>query len=194
MGTYYPQGIVTLRMRFEDFGDKENPIYKKEYKVRTFAKSLRVSINDYTKADTFDMTLDYKQFPFDPRLLRACGVTIHLEDRKKLYTNTANEEDSKLNEITPNEKNIIFVGFADKDDMELNAGDRTVKLEGRDYTSLLIDLPYFGGPVNLALPIDQVLNNILQQNERTKNIAIETRLKDGEAIPTLAEQIGRAHV
>jgi hypothetical protein len=186
MSVFYPQGVVSLRLRFEDFGDKTNAVYKADYPITTFAKSLRVNINDYNKADTFDMQLDYKQFPFDPRLLRSVGVTIYIEDKKKLFQSGANQDDNPLNTIKPDPKNIVFVGFADKSKIELNDNDRTVHLEGRDFTALLIDLPYFGGPVNLTLPIDQAIRAILDANEATKNIAIEKRLDPGEVIPVLA--------
>lgn len=182
MGVYFPQAIVSLRCRFEDFGNKTDPKFQKEYAINCFAKNIRVNINDYTQADTFDLTLDFKNFPIDPRLLRSCGVTIYLEDRKKVFLDS-----NALNEIKPSNDNIIFLGFADTDHIEMNETDRTVKLEGRDQTALLIDLPYFGGPVNLNLPIDQVIKNILAQNESTQQIIVDPRLPEGETFPVLSQ-------
>lgn len=181
MGVYYPQGIVSLRMRFEDFGDKENPKFKKEYEVTCYAKSFNVQINDYTKADTFSMTLDFKKFPYDPRLLRACGVTIFLEDREKLF-----ESNNALNVIKPNNDNIIFIGFADSDKIMFNENDRIVTLEGRDYTSLLIDLPYFGGPIATNLPVDQVISNLLKEKEQTRDLVLDKRLPANYELPIAA--------
>jgi hypothetical protein len=136
-----------------------------------------VDINDYTKADTFSCSLDYRLFPFDPRLIRACGVTIHLQDRGKLF-----QDNNDLNSIVLDASNTVFVGFVDTNKIQLNETDRTVDLEGRDFTALLIDTPWYGDPIPMTEPIHAIMRRILDSSEQTKAIPIELRLGSEEPI------------
>lgn len=173
MSLYYPQAAVTLRIRWEDYGINDAKL-QEYYKLRVLAKSVEVEINDYTEADTFKVELDYKSFPFDPRTIRMCGVTIHMEDMENL-----------LNIIEPTKENTIFIGFADEDKIKLDEGANTVTLEGRDQTSLLIDSNYLGAPIPLSQPLDKIIEQLLQAQEATKAIIVDNRT--GEELPKFSE-------
>ena len=176
---YYPQAVATIRIRWEDF-DSNDSLLSKTAKQSLIPRNVRVVLNDYTSADKFNMTIDYKDFPYDPRSIRALGVTIHVEDRKSLY-----KQDGTLNFIQPKEDNIVFQGFADEDNIEFSDSDRTVTFEGRDFTSLLIDAPYNGQALELNLKVDELISNIVKSIEATQKIKIVN--KTGGTLPTLGK-------
>lgn len=179
-GPFYPQAAVTLRVLWEDFGQKNNPKFQEVYSLPVLARRVSVNINDYTQADTFECEIDYKQFPFDPRAIRSCGITIHMQDMKNLVSG------GKATEIDPDEKNnTIFVGFADEESITFNDSARTVKLEGRDFTALLIDRPWLSGPPDISRPLDIIISQILAELPETKDLKVENKVQ--EALPTLGQ-------
>lgn len=167
---YYPKALATLRIVFEDFRQGSDARLAKTYSVECRPKRVDVNINDYTQADTFNMELDYKNFPFDPRAIRALGVTIHMED--------------KNGEITATKENTIFQGFADEETISLDDDNRTVSFEGRDFTALLIDAPYpKGKTIPLSTPLEALLQEIVSSVPATLNLKVENRTN--EVLPTL---------
>jgi len=170
MSYFYPQAAILLNVVWEDFNDSTNESLQKLYTIPISARSVTVNINDYTQADTFSAEIDYKNFPFDPRTIRSCGVNIYMEDREKLF-----KSDGSLDLLVPSSKNVIFQGFVDTDKITLDENKRSVSLEGRDFTSLLIDLQYFGNPVAMEGPIGQVIQKLLLENKSTEKIIVENR-------------------
>jgi hypothetical protein len=156
MSFYYPQAAMTLRVVWEDFGRDQVASLQQVYALPIVARRVTVNINDYTQADSFDCEIDYKQFPFDPRTIRACGVTISMQNMGKLF-----QDNNALNQIIPNENNTVFIGFADEEGIKLDEQSRVVRLEGRDFTALLIDEKYRGGPIDLNRTVDQILSQLL---------------------------------
>lgn len=179
MGVYYPQAAMSLRVRWEDFGDSQIQKLQSVYVLPILSKRVVVNINDYTQADTFDCEIDYKNFPFDPRCIRACGVTIHAQDMGMIFA-----RDNGLNRIVPSKENTIFTGFADEESITFDDSRRTVRMEGRDFTSLLIDRKYIKGPVDLGQKVDVVLRAILDELKETQDIALDNRVT--EELPVLA--------
>ena len=212
MAVFYPQAALTLRIVWEDFGISEpivgaNTVLSDEglkqaqleqklnkiYRFPVLAKNVRVNINDYTKADTFDATIDYKNFPFDPRVIRALGVTVHIEDRGQIF-----QVNNQLDLLKPSVENTVFQGFADTENISMDETDRTVRIEGRDFTALLIDRQYFGGPIAHTKPIDKVLEELLAQlpelafnpsnPDARQGLILDNRT--GAALPTLSQLYG----
>jgi len=190
MSVYYPQGVVVLRVLLEDFSTKSVRL-QKPYKWTVVAKQLTVNLNSYLEADTFDCTIDYKNLPFDPRIIRSLGISIHMENKKQIFNL---KDGGGLDPITPTKDNIIFQGFADTDSINLDESSRTVKIEGRDFTSLLIDREYLGDPILLTKPVDKIIRDLLDQlpqtkvdaNDKGQGLEIELiGLKEDE-LPTLA--------
>ncbi len=180
MSLYYPQGAMTFKIRWEDFGKTGNPVLNEVYTLRVLARNLVVEINDYNEADTFNCEIDYKSFPFDPRTLRSIGVTIHIQDKTKIFTG------SKLNLIEPTVDNTIFTGFVDESNIEFDDTSRIVRLEGRDFTGLFADQKrLINEPIPLSLPIDKIIENLIAEQEATKTIAVEVRLEG--VLPTLSK-------
>lgn len=169
---YYPKAAATLRIIFEDFQQGSNAKLSKTYVVECRPKKVDVNINDYTQADTFNMELDYKSFPFDPRAIRALGVTIHMEDTNDV--------------IKPTAANVVFQGFADEETITLDDDSRTVAFEGRDFTSCLIDAPFpKGSPIPLTTPLEQLLKDLVTAVPATVDLKVENRTE--QELPTLAQ-------
>jgi hypothetical protein len=170
MTLYYPQVAVELRILFEDFG-KGDPLTAREQRLSVTPKSATVSINDYTRADTFRLELDYKNFPFDPRTLRSVGVQIHMEDMKNLLNATG-----EPNFIKPSEDNAVFLGFVDTDELRFDENSRSVSMEGRDFTGLFIDSPYRDPePLSINQPLDIILQSLVRGLKATAKMSVELR-------------------
>lgn len=180
MSYYFPQASVTLKVLFEDFQARSQAELQKTYTLEVECKRLNVNGNDYKTSDTFDCEIDYKNFPFDPRTIRACGVTIHIEDMQSVYNS-----DGSLNKIVPSKQNAVFVGFVDKENINFDDSKRLVKFEGRDLTALLIDEKYAQNtPISLAAPVDVAIGSFLAQFPATKEIKVVN--KTGKELPSLA--------
>lgn len=190
MSVYYPQGVVVLRVLLEDFSTKSVRL-QKTYKWTVIAKELKVNLNSYSEADTFDCTIDYKNLPFDPRIIRSLGVSIHIENKKQIFDLATG---GGLDPITPTKDNVVFQGFADNDSITLDESSRVVKIEGRDFTSLLIDREYLGDPILLTKPVNKVIRDLLDQLPQTKvdpadkgqGLEIELLGLEEKDLPTIA--------
>lgn len=184
MAVYYPQGVMTLRVVLEDFGETSNAALNNLHIFTVVCKSITVSLNSYREADTFNAEIDFKNFPFDPRTIRSAGVTIHIEDRKKLFQNN-----NGLNLLKPSVESTVFQGFVDEDAISMDEESRTVKIEGRDFTSLLLDREYLGKPITLSKPLDQVYVDLLGELPETAvngQSGLKVTNLTGEALPVLA--------
>jgi len=193
MGVYYPQAAITLRVRWETFGDENDPLLSKQTVIRVNPRQLTVNINDYTEADKFSCEIDYKNFPFDPRSLRSIGVTIHVQDMGSLF-----DRDGNRTRLEPSQDEILFLGFVDEETIRFDDSSRTVKFSGRDFTSLLVDQPYFTqsqkgfeqegrakGPLLLRRPVDLIISDLLSELPQTQDIEVVNRT--GEDLPVLAK-------
>lgn len=179
----YPQCTVVLRVRWEDFGDKTKESLQHVYELPILARSVTVNINDYTQADTFNVEIDYKSFPFDPRSIRACGVTIYMENVGRIY-----QDDNALEKLVPKRENAVFMGFADEESISFDDMKRTVRMEGRDFTSLLADRKYPHGTLSLEQPVDLVLKGILGSLKETQELKLLNLVTlNGGTMPILAK-------
>lgn len=185
MSIYCPQAVMILRILWEDFKNKSDPRLQKVYKLAVQARRLSVQINDYNTADSFDAEIDFKTFPFDPRCIRSCGVSIHIANMGQLYS------DGQLNQIDLEDlsslaSSVVFQGFVDEETIELNEDTRTVKFEGRDFTSLFLDKKYLEGkPIPLTEPLDSLLTQFIAQIQGAEKITLDNRT--GKTLPTLGE-------
>lgn len=166
-------------LRLEDFGDKASGISDQNYELSCLARSITVNINDYTKADTFSATIDYKSFPFDPRCIRSLAVTIAIQDMGRLFTET-----NSLNPIGLTSENAVFMGFADEESIKFDDTTRTVQIDGRDNTALLLDRKFLEGNISLDKPLDEVVRGMIQSLEETKNMTVDVRFPG--PLPVLA--------
>lgn len=189
MSVYFPQAAVFLRVTWEDFGTND-PVLKETADLRLSVRNLVVERNAYTEADTAKVTFDFNSFPFDPRCVRACAVSIFMENRKKVFN-----QDNSLALIEPNDLDIdtagankIFIGFADESNITFDDDAKTITLDCRDFTSLFIDQKRVNTePVPLSNPIDVVIKNLIDEQEATKSIQIVNRT--GEPVLPILSQM-----
>ena len=156
MGVYYPQGGATLRILFENFLGFDDPNFERAetdsreraHEIRVQCKSIQVEINNYTEADTARVVIDYKSFPFDPRTIRALGITIHManikksvQDGKQVFIEPTAPDPARGEIVRErfDRHNTIFQGFADQNNIDFDENTRDVTIEARDYTALFID-------------------------------------------------------
>lgn len=177
---YYPQAVLLLRVRLEDFGNKASGVSDEWHNMTCLARSVTVKINEYSKADEFSADIDYNNFPFDPRAIRACGVSICMQDMGKLY-----DRDNSIERIVPSEENLVFVGFADEESISFSDSDKTVSITGRDMTSLLIDRKFLEGNIDVDKPLDVVIRSLLDKLEESRTLKLDVRVQ--EELPVLAK-------
>lgn len=182
MGVYYPQAGATLRVVWEDFGNKSSILAQDVYTLAVIPRRGKVSINSYTQADTFELELDYTCFPFDPRCIRSAQVSIHIEDMGALKTTFGQQKQIELRSdggigINPlSQSNAVFIGFCDEESITLNDSTRTIVFKGRDYTALFLDAPWPGKLIKNDLgTLDTVLRTILSQLPAAGDIKLDDR-------------------
>lgn len=167
MKYFYPVAVAQLRVIWQDFGSSD-PALTQPWEIQVTPKQTRVSINSYVEADTFDIELDYKTFPFDPRAIKSCQVNIYMENQLK-------RADMQRNALVPSKDNAIFSGFADEDSIDLNESARTVRLKGRDFTAILIDAKWPGKLLSMHKPADQVIAGIISKLPAMGDVRIDNR-------------------
>lgn len=180
MTVYYPQAMATLSIIWENFGDKSNLLAKQKHDLTVEVRRARVKINNYTQADEFELDIDYKVFPFDPRSIRSCAVVIHAENLEKAY------EGSTLKRIVPSVENALCYGFVDDESISLDETTRTVSLKGRDLTSIFADVTWPRESLPLNKPLNLVIAQLIGRLKGAKDITVENRT--GEvSLPVLAK-------
>jgi len=187
MSLYYPQVGVKLRITWEDFG-KPNDVLKELLDLNIACKNVIVERNDYSEADTVKINFDYKAFPFDPRCIRACGISVFMENVKRVFDHNGIQVKIVPNDLPIGTKgaNKVFIGFADESNIKFDDESRIVTFEGRDYTGLLIDQKRINSdPISLSKPLDQIITDLMVEQEATKEIQVVNRT--GEELPTLAK-------
>ena len=140
-------------------------------------KSGSIELPGYRQAGQFTLLFDFRDFPIDPRLLRATSVDIHLgtvgdadaadgfrgKKRNGTLTSVLTTQDPQG---LPNADTLRISGIVD--DIEITHGDKgsTVEAKGRDFRGILIDTPISVAPgaqeqlldeLDLTQPVDNVV-------------------------------------
>lgn len=175
---------MVIRVLWENLQRNTN-ILEAKYDLPITPKRVEVNINSYKEADTFNCDLDFKNFPFDPRSVRALGVSIYMENMKKLR-----DDHGQPVRIIPSKDNIVFVGFADEETIKFDENAGMASFSGRDYTSLLIDRAFVNKDgvaptIDLGVPLDRTIQLLLSALPETEAIKVENRT--GETLPAIAK-------
>jgi len=174
---YYPRAAVKLRILPEDFQLKSDASLQQVLEIIVQAKNVTVTVNDYKTTDTFSMDIDYKNFPFDPRTIRSCGVTIYMQDME-LVPGAATKLDAGLT-------NAVYGGFVDEETISFDESKREVHFDGRDFTALLIDQKYqVNTPISFNSRLDVALTSLLANFKATAQITVVN--KTGGTLPIIA--------
>ena len=165
-----------------------------------------VERNGIRMADTCSFTIDWRDAPFDPRLIRSVGVeliygVVGQEDYAAGLQGETRADGTLISIVRrtdlsqpPPEGSDRFLGFADTWQVAFDSGVAdTISVECRDMTSLLLDtkLPASLG-VQLDVPIDQGVRDLLDAFPATRGMKVVFGGADergraptpGESIPT----------
>lgn len=139
-----------------------------------------VELPAYRQAGTFHLTFDYKDLPIDPRLIRACGVSIYMDTvtaagfsqgatgKTALGQPPSFIGDNKRSSIMhPTTENLVLVGVVDNWSVDHTSKGSTVTIEGRDQRSILLNSPLnpeLFSDLNLDQPIDVVVQQIIDRH------------------------------
>lgn len=127
----FPTTFARLDLLLEDFGTGEaSEVVTLEGPVVEF----QVERNPYNEADTFELTVDWEDFPLDPRIVRAGTAEIHFADAEaidELYWSRLGPEEVRAT--------TLHIGVIDEIEGELDDQWRRTRLKGRDYTAFLLD-------------------------------------------------------
>lgn len=178
-----------------------------------------ISRNGIRTADTCTIELHTLDFPFDPRVIRSCGVQVYLgcvteqdiqreasggsgPNVNRSHQLGGNGEGSLVPVVVPDEftddkgnrrSNLRFEGFVDTDDVEYSDGaPYTVKLECTDNTRLLINQD---APPKLTVTADQPLDiavaNYLANFPQFRGLRVEYR-PAGADVPNLKKALAKS--
>jgi len=176
---FYPQCFGFLSVVFDGFtveGTDATP------KIIPFLpRTATVHMNGYREADTFEIDIDAKAFPFSPDLLRSCAVELFMfQTDGQLVSNLqthANGGDAWNLSPYQTDENRVISGLVD--DAKLHYGDdgRSFRLSGRDYTSLMINRDW---PDGKRVPADGgQLDDVVQ---RLVDEAVSANLHGGRTL------------
>jgi prophage tail gpP-like protein len=168
---YYPRALVALRVLL----DGDSNVY--DYVV--VPREVEVERNHHREADTFELELDYLDFPLDPRAVRSIHVAVLMGD--------VGEPNQEL--PVDDERYRVFLGYVDEPETRFAEDGETVRLKGRDYTGLFLDYRWPGNAIDVTQPLSRVLRTIAAQVPGAEGIFME--FSTGAADTILADAIGR---
>lgn len=160
----YPKAGVILKVLFEDFaGGVDSTVHTLELVPR----KVEIARNSHREADTFRLELDYRDFPFDPRALRAVHVRILLGDT----------EDPAVPLAADVVRYQAFIGYADVPECLFGEDGETVTLEGRDYTGQWLDQKWGGASIDIARPLGEVVKHICSRIAGMEDVPVDYSYK-----------------
>lgn len=120
---YFPRCVVILEALFDQQVGSVRPAT-----LTVIPRRVEWQRNSPRRADRLTVTVSYRDFPLDPRLLSAVHVRVYAAD--------VESEQGRV-ELSP--ANLRFQGFADVPETTLGMDDAEVKFECRDYTALYLN-------------------------------------------------------
>ncbi len=141
-------------------------------------RSANVELSGFRQAGKFSLTMPFRDFPIDPRLVRSCAVEIHLGSIPAADFGagmTGQKYRGMLKSILaargrvfgPNEDTLLMAGLVDNWYLSHGAKSSEVKLDGRDLRAIFLDSPVdpkLFSKLNLNQTIDRVVADILEKH------------------------------
>lgn len=148
--------------------------------IGVVARSASVELPGYRQAGKFTLRLAFRDFPVDPRAVRAVGVEIFLgtvpsvDFARGMRGQVVNGRAASL--ISAEAENRLVTGVADE--LEVVHGDRgsEVTIQGRDLRGGFLDAkldPATLKGLNMDWPIHMVVAQILSRSPLAANVPIE---------------------
>lgn len=161
--------------------------------------------NGLRTADTAQVTIDYRDAPFDPRLIRSVAIEIivGLVDAESFELGVQGEtrDDGTVLSLVPRGQagaavappgTTRFVGLVDEWSVTLDGEDGdTIDLDCRDLTAILIDTKLPAGEgIDLDQPLDAGVRDLLDRLTSTRGTSVRFGIagEEGDA-PTPADAI-----
>lgn len=161
---FYPRCKAVLDIVLDGYdtgpGSQDQPIHVDNLTP----KHATIHVNSYRQADSWEMTFDAHDAPFDPQLIRSAQVKLYLYD----------ESQGEPATDVP-----LIVGILDEDTMELSDNGRWVTMSGQDYTQHLIAKqwpPLKGGRarrVPTGKRIDALVQDILSEADPSGTLKVK---------------------
>lgn len=125
---YYPRCFAAISAILDGRGAEDQRIID-----RVAPQSATMHLNGFNEADTWELVFDARALPFDPDLLKSVAVEIYLYGAPSL-------QDNRTSWATP--ENRVIAGLNDEGEIDLSATGRWVRMSGRDYTGILLDIDW----------------------------------------------------
>jgi len=137
--------------------------------------SVEIERNGFREADTARVDIAWADVPFDPRLVRACGIEVILgavsADDFQAGVRGERRASGGLRSIVEqipagpvSQTATRFVGWVDDWTVSYDPDDgEIVTMEARDMTALLIDTPLGNNRIDLLVPVDVGVTRLLEQ-------------------------------
>lgn len=137
--------------------------------------SASVEIPGYRQAGKFSLSFRWRELPIDPRLIRACGVEIHIGsvDPSDFATGMVKKESNWTRKSMINIRDsldlirkdtVAMVGTVDSWSVDYDDSGGTVNIEGRDIRGLLLDMktgPEIFKNIDTSKDIKSVVEQVL---------------------------------
>lgn len=169
-------------------GLEANPEDARNIIFATLPLHVAIERNSIRDADTCSVTLDFKDVPVDPRIIRAALLTVTMgtvnadDYANGVLANEVRSSDGMFTSIVerrPDEELRItntrtrFVGFIDEWRTEHTESGEVIMLQCRDLTAMLIDqrLPD-GVSINMVRPIDEGVRELVNTFPQMRNMKV----------------------
>lgn len=138
-------------------------------------------LNAYVEADTCKITLDFEDFPFDPRVLRGGVIKVFVDDAGQPIT--AGDHFKSLGALELRQR-CTFMGVVDEVRSEWQDSGRTTVLECRDFTAFFLDATLVAATDAITwvkegknLTLVEILQDLVSQRDSTKRIEIRVQAR-----------------
>ena len=159
-GIFYPRHVLRIAAVLETF-DGSPTTLDRAVEWQVIPRSAKLERNDVHTADRLTVVVDFREFPFDPRLVRAASVTYYAGN-------------TRGGELALDATTMRFLGVVDTPETYLSEDSSTVTFDCRDYTAIL--LGQRATPA-MAVRLDRSLREVLV--ERLYRDARVTRIYEG---------------
>lgn len=180
MSVHTPSAFFHLHLRAANIGQADPT---RQVLISGFPVSYRVIRRDYREADSFELTVDYEKFPFDPRLVRGAIVELYQFDleREPAFVNDAK---TFWMSIPHNElKSLALIaGVVDDISSPLDSDGHRVKIRGRDYTAYFLDSTLKTEIDWTGLRFVDVVRKLMDERIETDQLGLRIVGRDGDVV------------